>query len=619
MSAKERISFGRRRVRQMPGAVGRLPMAVACALLAAAPVAQAGSFELDNGVSGVWSMEATLSSGWRATNPDPALIGKVDGGSSSGNNLSPAQLNYGKGDNFTSRLGVIGDVNLKKDNYGLMLRGKAWYDERLRQHAVPFGSPANGFIPNTRLEDGGFDTRLSKFSGLELLDAYAYGTFNLGESSSMKVKIGNHAVNWGESLFISGVNRYSVLDTTALRKPGSLMKEAVLPVPQISVDVGLDESTSLEAFYQFKWKRHVIDGCGTYWSAAHSLNCRQGQMLVAAAPVPTAVGWNGFGPGNAMNERFPLMPDREPKDSGQFGVALKRTVEAIDSELGAYFVNYTNHGPINSSYRTTTSIPGSILAGVGGLGWDYDQRNIKVYGLSLSTAVSGWTLAGELSHTRGFPVQVNTVDTFNALVGNGGPRNSAAGFAAAPPGSGVYIPGYDRKNFTQIQVSTIKSFSNVAGVIPGITLLGEVAYQRWSGIGDPYTSVRYGRHDAYGAAQHAAYGGVCPVEATNPKYCTQDGYATPNAWGLRAQVEFDFPNAFAGVNLKPRIFYSRDVKGWSGDGQFNQGRQTVSLGLKAEYQRKYTLDLSYTRFNQNATFDNSHDRDYFGLALGMSF
>lgn len=600
-----------------------LPLVSAlCAAGLTGQAARADDGALGHGLSAVWALNATLSAGWRAGNPDRDLIGIGDGGSGSGYTAGPATQNFAAGHNYSTLLRLVGDVNLKKDNFGLMLRAKAWEDVRLKYQATPVGAPSNDYAVNQRLSDEGFDTRLSKFSGAQFLDAYAYGTFNVGDRSSMKVKLGSHAVNWGESLFIPGVNRYSVFDVSALRQPGTLIKEGILPVQQVSMNLGVNEGLSLEGFYQFEWKPHVLDGCGTYWSLATSLNCRKDAMLVASdavATVPSSMAWNGIPtPGGLLNERVPRMPDRKPKNGGQFGLSMKKVVEALDAEIGAYYVNYTTHAPIISMYRTTDTIPGSVWNGLGASGWNYDATNIKVAGLSASTVLLGWSVSGEVSHTRDFPVQMSPVDAFYAFAQSVGPQAPLAGFAAAPPGSGAYIPSFDRHDFSQVQLSTLKVFSNVAG-ISSISFAGEVGYQHWNGIGDPFTSIRYGRGFEYGAAQHATFGGSCPAAATNVANCTQDGYFTSNAWGARGLVELEFPNVAAGINLKPRLFLSKDVKGWSADGTFSQGRHVVSLGLKAEYLRRYTVDVSYTTYNHKARFDPLHDRDFIGLALSAAY
>lgn len=601
-------------------------LALATALSAVAQ-AQAGVIDMDNGMQAVWSLNASMSAGWRTKDADPQLIGKGDGGTASSYTAGLSDKNFGKGEMFSELFRVVGDVDLKSGDNGLFLRAKVWDNQRLSSQAVGFGAPTNKFAANTKLSDAQFDTNLSKFSGAELLDAYAYTRFDISDDIQAKVKLGKHVVNFGESLFIPGVNQYSVLDVNALRQPGTLIKEAILPVPQISANVSLPGGVSMEGFYQFQWLRTSLDGCGTYWSSVSALNCTNGTLLlngdIAAGSFSSPLAYNGVPALGGANFKLAKLGDRTSDNPNQFGVSFKKTVESLDTEFGGYFSNYTTHIPIISVVRAPGTVPGSVYyAGgtqMGAAQWDYSAQDIQVSGLSASTVLGGWAVAGELSYTKDFPVQISANDVLAGGIKNVGPVVSRFGFVAAPPnGSGQYLAGYDRKDKVQIQISTIKAFSNVLGA-SAASLVGEVAYQHWNGIGDPYTSVRYGRGFEFGNAQHAAFGGACPAAATNPANCTQDGYFTSNAWGLRMQVELDYPNVFAGVNLKPRLFLSKDVKGWSADSVFSEGRQVVSLGLRAEYLRKYYLDVSATMYNPNARFDSFHDRDNIGLLIGASF
>jgi hypothetical protein len=52
------------------------------------------------------------------------------------------------------------------------------------------------------LSDSGFEP-LQKFSGIALLDAYAYNTYDIN-GKPLQVRFGNQVINWGESLFIQG-------------------------------------------------------------------------------------------------------------------------------------------------------------------------------------------------------------------------------------------------------------------------------------------------------------------------------------------------------------------------------------------------------------------------------
>lgn len=600
----------------------------AAVLLQYGASASAGTIDLGDGLEADWSLNASFTNAWRAKNADPQLVGIGDGGSAS-TYTGSATKNFDKGDNFTQLLRIVGDVNVRKGDNGLVLRAKAWDNFRLSSQSVPFGAPSNGFAPDTRLNDDGFDTRLSKFKGAQLLDAYVYGGFDIAEGYAAKVKLGSHVVNFGESLFVPGINQYSVLDVNALRQPGTLLKEAILPVPQLSFNLGLPNGGSVEAFYQLRWERTSIDGCGTYWSPSTALNCTQGQSVVASDALgsyTSAQYANGVPALGGPNFNFSRLPDRKPGHKGQFGLAYKQTVEAIDTELGAYFVNYSTHLPNLSAIRDLTTVPGSAYYAAAPLGstfWDYSARNINVFGLSGSTVVGGWAVAGEASYTKDYPVQVSPVDLFFALaVPNGaggvgiGPLAARYGSGTAPLGSNSYLRGYDLKNRTQLQVNTLKIVPNVLGAT-GMTLLAEAVYQHWSGIGNPFTDVRYGRGFEYGAAQAASFGGACP--AGNPGNCTTDGYFTSNAFGVRMLAELEYPNAIGDITLKPRVYLAKDISGWSADGMFVKDRRTLSLGLRAEYAKRYYADFSYTSFNRKARFDSFHDRDFIGLVIGAAF
>lgn len=600
-------------------------LAGSAAMAVLAAPAQAGTVDLGDGVEAVWSLGASFTSGTRMASPDPNMIGIGDGGRASAATHSHDK-NFQKHDSITQLGRVIGDVNIRKGDTGVMLRGKAWDNWLYSSSDQSFGAPSNGFRPNSRLNDSQFDTNLSKFRGVELLDAYGYTSFNLGESTQLKVRFGQHVVNFGESVFIPGVNQYQALDVTALRQPGTQLKEALLPVPQISANLGLGDGLSFEGFYQLGWRRSPLDGCGTYWSPANALNCVNGSILVGGDGTSQA-NWNGYPQaalgGLPLNYQFSRLGDKTPSSGGQFGLAAKKMVDALDTEFGVYYVNYTTKLPNLSAVRrapgqpdSNQQPPGSIYAYNPGtrdasVYWDYSAKNIKVLGLSASTVLGGWSIGSELSYTQDFPVQINSVDAFYALASGVGPMASKWG-----PGAGTMV-GYDRKNKTQLQVSALRLLPAVLGATGG-SFIGEAAVQHWSGIGDPSTGVRYGRGFEYGAAAHASFGGKCPAAATNAMNCTTDGYFTSNAWGVRMLAELEYPNLIPNVVMKPRLFYSRDFGGWSPDGVFSKGRQVISPGVKFELNKRYSLDFNYSRFNDKAHFDSFHDRDFFAVVLAVA-
>ena len=306
--------------------------------------------------------------------------------------------------------------------------------------------------------------------------------------------------------------------------------------------------------------------------------------------------------------------DKEPRNGGQFGLALHYFSNSLDTDLGAYFVNYHQRAPVVTALKTASpnnSAWGTILPPMQ-YQFDYSAENIKVAGASASTVLKGWTVSGEISHTRDIPVQINAVDLVLGTAFGIGPQGAAA---AAAPGS--YIRGYDLKNRTQIQLSTIKILPQLMAA-ESLTLIAEAAYQRWSGIGDPNSSARYGRNFVYGMGQSATV--ACAATGNpNPDFCENKGYFTSSAWGYRVLAELSYPNAYAGVNLKPRLFWSHDVKGYSADAIFSEDRKILALGLRAEYNSRFYGDISYTHFNGNAKYDVLHDRDFVSVVAGINF
>ena len=577
--------------------------------------ASANEFSLGNGVEGQWSLGTSLGTNWRARDADPGLIAVGNGGTGAATN-DDGNLNYRKGSVFSTTAKVNGEVKLTKDNLGAVIGAKGWYDYTAKNKNVPHGSFANGYVPGAKLDDSGFDS-LSKFSGVALENAYVFGTFDVASGTPLKLKLGSHVVNWGESLFIPGINQFGAFDITAANRPGAQVKDILLPIPQLSASLGLRNGVNVEAFYQFKWKKNIVDGCGTYWSFGDPLNC-PGGAVIGPDVGPDQLQYNGAPALGGLTTRMGRAADIKPKDGGQFGLAARYLVPAIDTELGAYFVNYHQRSPVYSLVRSPS--PGaSIWSGfpVPGLPlptqflWDYSAQNIKAFGLSASTVVGGWTLSGEASYTKDVPVQINSTDLTVGTSQGFGPQ---AGLAATPAGG--IARGYDLKNKTQLQVSTVKIFPHLAAA-ESLTLIGEVGVQHWSGIGDPSTSTRYGRASVFGMAPAQSTGGACV--SPNPDFCENKGYATTNAWGYRLQAELSYPNAFAGVNVKPRLFWSHDVKGYSADNTFIEDRQVLGLGVRADYNNRYYADFTYTRYNRSAKYDFFHDRDYFSAVVGINF
>ena len=102
-----------------------------------------------------------------------------------------------------------------------------------------------------------------------LLDFYISGSEDVG-NSYVDFSLGKSVTSWGESTFIPiGMNGLvtNPLDLSKLTSPSSGIKEALVPVENITLTTGLADGSSLEAYYQFKHRMVGIPASGSYFGS----------------------------------------------------------------------------------------------------------------------------------------------------------------------------------------------------------------------------------------------------------------------------------------------------------------------------------------------------------------
>ncbi len=708
--------------------------------------ASALEWESDSGVRINWNTTLSVGSSWRAQNPNKLLYGYSDasligrnavpfanstpqpGGTGTAGNWSAgeAALNYASGDRFSTPFKLISDVEVKKGRFGGLVRVKAWYDEALNSTKVDFGhqannfngartlgptlpncwlgnpagipgciplsSPGNNVWPRAKMSDQGFEDE-QKFDNFMLLDAYVYGSFAVGDTD-LQLRLGNQVVNWGESVFIQGVNQINPIDVPAARRAGAELKEILLPVWMAYANWGLPFG-SVEAFYQFQWNNTSVDGCGTYWAQTSSAVSTEPGRCSAATPINQVYGNNLGGPAlipqfgsqpfsQAVGLYLPLVNGKEASDSGQFGVAFRFPVAKLDTEFGLYAMNIHSRLPVISSRAGTsaadlTEQQRAVLIGAGIVGqdalgytwrvgsttnlrtpvphhvftaaavgqqalgapiriesagsyWEYPE-DIQIFGISTASNLFGWSVSTELSYTQDQPVQVNGNDLLLGGFALLGP-NAAESLETYLAGTGAYLQGWDQFDKTQFQINTVKTYSNILGA-DNMLIIGEVGMQ-WNNVPDyKKGNVRYGRGFMWGYGSSETWpaalagGNTCnPVYAgtalgslynPSPRGCKNDGYITDNAWGYRIRVSADYLNVWdSGVAVTPSVFWSQDVDGISMDPAFIEDRSVLGLGVKFNYNKKYTFDLNWVQYADSG-YDPLQDRDYYSASIGVTF
>jgi len=605
------------------------PLAVLCCLFAK----PAACVQFDVGpLQGRFDSALSLGTAISTANPDHKLARAA--------NSNDGRRNYRAGDVFSAVFKGTHDLELRHGNFGLFVRGSYWYDTAQRDHSQRA----------VAIDDRNRQVS-AKTAAVELLDAFAYALYDIdGEPGSLRV--GNQVVNWGESLFIQGgLNVVNPFNQAALRRPGAEVKDALAPVNLLYVTQNLTQAVSLDAFYQLDWEQTRLDNCATFFSGNDFMpeGCRGldvgGQSLTdpavgrILAPFDVTLTEEGV--------RVPRGADQDARDGGQWGVSLHWFVEPLDTEFGLFAANYHSRSPylgtVSSRYFSNTgfarglcasagvgasacagflaSSSGQALAGALRMGTSQYRaqypEDIRLYGLTFATTMrSGTAIQGELSYRPNMPVQLNGNDVLQSLLNAPG-RSPLNADGLRPATDNTLFDGYRRKEVTQAQVSAMQAFSQVLGANQ-LLLLGEVGATYVGGLEGRF-GPRYGRSGAYGNGE-LADNSLCLSISKSPEDCNGEGFVTPFSWGYRLRATLSYPSLIQGVDIRPNLAWSHDVKGYSpADGSaFNEGSRSISIGVDLSLASKYWASLAYTDF-LDGDYGTRGDRDYIAVSVGANF
>ena len=592
---------------------GLLPIAIAGAFSASQSFGADFYFGADQDTQVQVNSQLSIGASWRTEDADSALIGATNGGTGGSATTDDGNLNFDKGETFSQIIKGSHDVQVTRGNFGSFTRFKYWQDFELEDGNRDHGNSGSGYESGAPLSDDGFSEN-AKFSGITLLDAYVYGSFDVADMP-LDVRLGRQVVSWGESTFIQGgMNSSNPFDVSALRRPGATLKEGILPVGMAYFNLGATENLSVEAFYQYEWAKTEIDGCGTLFGADFAASGCNYVTIIADDETALAAGYAA--------ER---QDDVEAKDGNQFGLAVRYFAEELNNtEFGIYAMNIHSRVPMVNGIRNsmpgtvagtatatpfvpssnTTDIGGGVTAGaaLSPLNPSYFiefPEDQKFYGLSFATNAGGIALSGEVSYKPDSPIQINGNHVLTAVLSE---STTATPFAqrVIDSGAGGVVQGYDEFDVTQVQFTAIQFMDRVLGA-SRVTLIGEVGMTLVDGVED--SEFLYGRDTVYGL-------GVA----------SDGGYVTDSAWGYRTKAVLDYSNVFSGVSLKPSLSFAHDVEGYSPapGQQFNEGRQSLGFSMEASYQQAYSATVAYQMFD-GGDYNASEDKDFVSLSLGVTY
>jgi len=586
-------------------------------------------------------------------------------------NGDAGNLNYNAGESFSKIFKGVHELDVHYENVGVFVRGMYFYDYAMMDDDRASSNTLTGNVFDPCRDS---EAKEQVCQDVRLLDAYVYGDFELGEMP-FSVRLGDQVISWGESTLIShGISEINPVDVARLRAPGAEVKEAFIPFGALWGSLGVTENFNIEAFYQYSWEKTILPPPGSYFSnndfagdGGQYNNVQLGfggnpdmnldYLMAGLNEIGAAVRTGQISPEQAgsmysayaanLTLRAPgSKAENEPDDGGQYGLRLSWFLpELNDTEISLYHVNYHSRRPIFSGVTAnfgTESIAGDVGYLVGNeitednytdlqsfsrVELDYVE-DIKMYAMSFNTTIGTTAFAGEISYRQDEPLQIDDVELLFAAVpqqiyNSGSPAGAALDGISQmvdvdgnPFGSGVNANGYILSDTVQAQMTLTHLFGPTLGASQFVGLvevgginINDMPDQDTLRLNGPGTARSAGITSAPGLNE-AIQGGV----ESNP-------FPTEFAWGYRAVVKLDYTNVIGGINISPRLVFSHDVSGITPDPlfMFIEDRKSTSLGVKFDYQSRWSADLNYNSFFGGVgTTNKMEDRDYVSFSVSYS-
>ena len=440
-----------------------LPIVATLAL--ASPAAYAWDFQNDDGTfSGSWDTTLTYGQAWRIESRDCRLIAIADGGCGRSPNIDDGNLNYDT-DMFARALKVLTELSLNYRSVGAFVRASALYDD------------AADNTRRTPLADSSEDLVVSYG---RLLDAFVYAKFDIGDMNA-ELRLGRQVVSWGESTFIqNGINVINHFDVSALRVPGSELKEAFLPQELVNFSLQFNDNWSAQAIYITDWNATVPEPAGSYFSSNDFAPVGGSKVVLGFGSFSDqGVDFRPLGGPYITNfQTVNRLATQKPSDSGQYGFNLKYFAPDFNNgtEFGLFFLNYHSRLPLISGMTGTQQGVGNAFGALNAVG---AAAQGLAAGLSAPAAIAtAANLAVQRSAAAGGNLSLATATQYatigaNTQIAGGDVTNQASNIATHEY---ALTAGY----FTEYpeDIKLIGLSFNTQLQWGGIALQGEVAYRQ---------------------------------------------------------------------------------------------------------------------------------------------
>ena len=443
---------------------------------------------------------------------------------------------------------------------------------------------------------------------LDLLDLWVAKSFDIGDMPA-KVKVGNQVISWGEEIFVTGgINQINALSLPKYHTPGTQLKEVFIPAPMASFNVGLTDTLNLEAYYQFKWNAYGLDPVGTYYSNTdvvgegrqpifYSTSYIDGLLGAGTCAASTPTGHCGDPLISGLDEATlvaaglaaPYGGERAAKNSGQYGIALRWTVEEIETEFGFFYERYHDKLPF-VGYTARTN-PDALVIDNFFINYGEDK---DLFGLSMNTMVGPVAVAGELSYRPNDSVGIDPTVAFGR--GFTGTFNKFSVFDTGEH------PGFVEEKKWQADVNAIYTFS----------------------ASDPlgFITSSLGASDGFLMAEAVvAHYPDLDTSGETPYFLPDYSLPDKTSWGYVTELGINYPNLFdSGITVTPQLDFAHDVNGTTPNAlPFIEGRKSLTTSLLFNYRGRWKGGLQWVQYWGGGDNNLMTDRDFLSGNISYSF
>ncbi len=575
-------------------------------------------FGSEEGISG--SFDSTLSYGFaqRLESRDCHILGGDSGGCNEGTNTELGQFyNLGRGNGYVNKDNNFsnaddGDLNYDKhDVFSHVIKGTHELSLKFGDGWSALGrfAWAKDFkMDDTRRTELDDQAERDATERLDLLDLWVAKSFDIGDMPA-KVKVGNQVISWGEEIFVTGgINQINALSLPKYHTPGTQLKEVFIPAPMASFNVGLTDTLNLEAYYQFKWNAYGLDPVGTYYSNTdvvgegrqpifYSTSYIDGLLGAGTCAASTPTGHCGDPLISGLDEATlvaaglaaPYGGERAAKNSGQYGIALRWTVEEIETEFGFFYERYHDKLPF-VGYTARTN-PDALVIDNFFINYGEDK---DLFGLSMNTMVGPVAVAGELSYRPNDSVGIDPTVAFGR--GFTGTFNKFSVFDTGEH------PGFVEEKKWQADVNAIYTFSasDPLGFIPS----------------------SLGASDGFLMAEAVvAHYPDLDTSGETPYFLPDYSLPDKTSWGYVTELGINYPNLFdSGITVTPQLDFAHDVNGTTPNAlPFIEGRKSLTTSLLFNYRGRWKGGLQWVQYWGGGDNNLMTDRDFLSGNISYSF